>query len=246
MIKCENPQDRNRTEARRESGNRLSDMMQLSELKLVVASNLIRLRSGAGMTQAELGAKLNYSDKTISKWERGEAIPDAYVLTQLAELFGVSVDNILSSHDSWQPLEEDLPEEEHSYSTNRIIAVAVIGVWTLALTAFVALWLVHMIRWKIFAVALPVSILVYMVLICVFNKRDHLQYVIAFFVLSLFVMLFLLLPGNPWQLFLIAVLAEIIVFLSCNIRYPHRAKKKRAKKANKLLSTNRRERGQDG
>ena len=70
--------------------------MELAELKLVVASNLIKLRTGAGMTQAELGALLNYSDKTISKWERGEAIPDAFVLTKLAELFHVSVDNILS------------------------------------------------------------------------------------------------------------------------------------------------------
>ncbi len=199
-------------------------MIQLSELKLVVASNLIKLRTGAGLTQAELGAKLNYSDKTISKWERGEAIPDAYVLTQLAELFGVTVDNILTSHDKWQP--DDMPQEEHSYSTGMIIAVAVIGVWTLALTAFVALWLVDLIYWKIFAAALPVSILVYMILICVFNKKQHLQYVIAAFVLSLFVLLFLLLPGRPWQLFLIAVLAEVMVFLSCNIRHkPHRRRK---------------------
>ena len=77
--------------------------MQLDELKLVTAGNLINLRTGAGMTQAELGAKLNYSDKSISKWERGEAIPDAYVLTQMADLFGVSVDYILSSHDAWEP-----------------------------------------------------------------------------------------------------------------------------------------------
>ena len=59
--------------------------MELSELKLVSASNIIRLRNEAGITQAELGARLNYSDKTVSKWERGEAIPDAYVLKQLAE-----------------------------------------------------------------------------------------------------------------------------------------------------------------
>ena len=65
--------------------------MQLSELKLISASNIIKLRTGAGLTQAELGEKLNYSDKTISKWERGEAIPDAYVLTQMAEIFGVTV-----------------------------------------------------------------------------------------------------------------------------------------------------------
>ena len=203
--------------------------MQLSELRLVVASNLIKLRTGAGMTQAELGAALNYSDKTISKWERGEAIPDAYVLTQIAEIFGVTVDNILSSHDSWQPPADPEAEEERSYSVSMIIAIAVIGVWTLALTAFVALWIVHMIYWEIFVVALPVSILVYLILICSFGRRRHLQWVIAAFVLSLFVMLFLLLPGRPWQLFLIAVCAEVIVFLSCNVRRPHRRKKPEAK-----------------
>ena len=80
--------------------------MQLSELKLISASNIIKLRTGAGLTQAELGEKLNYSDKTISKWERGEAIPDAYVLTQMAEIFGVTVDYLLSSHDAWESTEQ--------------------------------------------------------------------------------------------------------------------------------------------
>ena len=192
--------------------------MQLEELKLVAAGNLINLRTAAGMTQAELGAKLNYSDKSISKWERGEAIPDAYVLTQMAELFGVTVDSILSSHDKWEPPADQEGEQDRSYSVSVIIAICVIGVWTLALTAFVALWLVHIIRPQIFVVAMPVSILTYLVLICVFHRTRYLQYVIAVFVLSLFVMLYLLLPNNPWQLFLVAILAEVIVFLSCNIR----------------------------
>ena len=77
--------------------------MQLSELKLISASNIIKLRTEAGLTQAELGEKLNYSDKTISKWERGEAIPDAYVLTQMAEIFGVSVDYLLGLTDEPAP-----------------------------------------------------------------------------------------------------------------------------------------------
>ena len=55
----------------------------MDELKLIFASNLIRLRTAAGMTQAELGEQLNYSDKSISKWERGEAIPDAAVLKRM-------------------------------------------------------------------------------------------------------------------------------------------------------------------
>ena len=197
--------------------------MQLSELKLISASNIIKLRTRAGLTQAELGEKLNYSDKTISKWERGEAIPDAYVLTQMAELFGVTVDYLLSSHDAWespeQQEEEEQRQEERHYSINVIIAISVLGVWTMALTIFVMLWLFDIILWQTFVVALPVSILTYMVLICVFRRRKHLQFVIAAFVLSMFILLYFTLPmQKPWQLFLIAVPAEVIVFLSCNIR----------------------------
>ena len=203
--------------------------MQLSELKLISASNIIKLRTEAGLTQAELGEKLNYSDKTISKWERGEAIPDAYVLTQMAEIFGVTVDYLLSSHDAWespeQQEEKERKQEEHRYSVNMIIAISVLGVWTMALTIFVLLWLFDIILWETFVVALPVSILTYMVLICVFRRRRHLQFVIAAFVLSLFILLYFTLPmQKPWQLFLIAVPAEIIVFLSCNIRRRPRKK----------------------
>ena len=194
--------------------------MQLSELKLISASNIIKLRTGAGLTQAELGEKLNYSDKTISKWERGEAIPDAYVLTQMAEIFGVTVDYLLSSHDAWEsPEQQESRQEETGYSVNMIIAISVLGVWTMALTIFVLLWLFDIILWETFVVALPVSILTYMVLICVFRRRRHLQFVIAAFVLSLFILLYFTLPmQKPWQLFLIAIPAEILVFLSCNIR----------------------------
>ena len=200
--------------------------MQLSELKLISASNIIKLRTEAGLTQAELGEKLNYSDKTISKWERGEAIPDAYVLAQMAEIFGVTVDYLLSSHDAWEsPEQQAARQEEAGYSVNMIIAISVLGVWTMALTIFVLLWLFDIILWETFIVALPVSILTYMVLICVFRRGQHLQFVIAAFVLSMFILLYFTLPmQKPWQLFLIAIPAEIIVFLSCNIRRRPRKK----------------------
>jgi len=98
--------------------------LELAELKLITASNIINLRTAHGLTQAELGAKLNYSDKTISKWERGEAIPDAYVLTQIAELFGVTVDDLLSSHSKWEAPPDETAGPEFTYSTDRIIGSA--------------------------------------------------------------------------------------------------------------------------
>ena len=199
--------------------------MDLNELKLVTASNIIRLRTDKGMTQAELGARLNYSDKSISKWERGEAIPDAFVLTQLAELFGVSVDFILSSHDRWErPKENEV--EEVRYSVEHIIAIAVIGVFTAFLIAFVTLWLMGIVEWRLFLFALSAAILTYLILICVFRRRRHLQYVIALLVASVFVVVYFYLPtANPWQLFLILIPAEVLVFLACNVKKRKHPKK---------------------
>ena len=200
--------------------------MELSELKLICASNLIRLRTAAGLTQAELGAKLNYSDKSVSKWERGEAIPDAWVLTRLAEIFDVTVDYILSSHDAWVP-PADEEDDSPQYSRGMIDAVAIVGVWTMALTGFVVLWWIGHIYWQAFFVGLTASAIVYLGLSIYFKRLKNLQYMLAALVLSIFILIYVLtLPfGNNWQLFLILIPAEVLVFLACNIRRrPRRSK----------------------
>ena len=193
--------------------------MELSDLKLIAASNLINLRTAHGMTQAELGAKLNYSDKTISKWERGEAIPDAYVLVQLAELFGVTVNDLLSADNRWEPPKDEDEVPARSYSVNVVIALVLLSVFTMTLGVFVTLWMLGIVEWRVFLVTLSVGILTYMILDIVFKHGRRLQYILAAFVLSLFVLAYFFLHRyNPWQLFLLLVPAEALVFLSCNIK----------------------------
>lgn len=194
--------------------------MELNELKLITAANLIRLRTGQNLTQAELGAKLNYSDKTISKWERGEAIPDAYVLVQLSEIFGVSVNDLLSAQDQWEPpVDPVAADNARSYSVNVIIAIVLIGIFTAALTVFVSLWLFDIIEWRVFLVALSVGLLVFLILDCVFKHARHLLPILASFVLSLFLLAFFFSPlDKPWQLFLLIIPAEVLVFLGCKVK----------------------------
>ena len=74
----------------------------MDELKNIVASNLIELRVASGMTQSQLAEKITYSDKSVSKWERAEAIPDVAVLKNIAEVFGVTVDYLITTHDRWE------------------------------------------------------------------------------------------------------------------------------------------------
>ena len=53
------------------------------DIKENFAKNLTNFRKQANLTQVELAEKLNYSDKAVSKWERGESIPDLYALKTL-------------------------------------------------------------------------------------------------------------------------------------------------------------------
>lgn len=57
---------------------------------------LAALRKGAGMTQQEVADRLGVSNKTISKWESGGGFPDIAILPALAELYGVTADDILA------------------------------------------------------------------------------------------------------------------------------------------------------
>lgn len=62
----------------------------------VLRNNLVSLRKKKGLTQKELADKLNYSDKVISKWERGESVPNIDALNQLATFFQCSIDDLIS------------------------------------------------------------------------------------------------------------------------------------------------------
>ena len=66
------------------------------ELKEIIAKNLIELRKLSHLTQAELAEKLNYSDKAVSKWERGESLPDIETFKNIADLYGITVDSLFN------------------------------------------------------------------------------------------------------------------------------------------------------
>lgn len=72
----------------------------------IISKNILSLRKKAGYTQADLADKLNYSDKAVSKWERGESLPDAEMLFNIATLFGVEIGYLFEEHDA-----VELPKE---------------------------------------------------------------------------------------------------------------------------------------
>ena len=55
----------------------------MEDIKKIISKNIQTLRKDADLTQSELAERLNYSDKAVSKWERGESVPDIVVLKQI-------------------------------------------------------------------------------------------------------------------------------------------------------------------
>ena len=74
--------------------------MDAEKLKLQIGSNIASYRKRAGLTQAGLAERLNYSDKAVSKWERGESMPDVTTLVQLAEQFDITVNDLVVDPDA--------------------------------------------------------------------------------------------------------------------------------------------------
>ncbi len=189
----------------------------MDERKATIASNLIRLRLALGMTQAEVGEKLNYSDKAISKWERGDVTTDVFVLMQIADVFGVDVDYLLKQHNEIEPVIYTRPDSG-SYTTKMITLVTILGIWTVALFVFVILWICGMVVWQVFVYAVPVSLITLLVLNSVWNNGKNNRFIIAALVLSIIATVYLtFLSRNLWQLFILAIPSLLLVFLGAHI-----------------------------
>ena len=192
--------------------------MNLEELKAIFAANLISQRQKANLTQAELAAQIHYSDKSVSKWERAEALPDAAVLKSLSQIFGVTVDWLLESHDKWES-EETKQKNSVVIDKNAVAGVAFLGVWTLAALLFVIFWILGEVYWVILLMGVPISLIALLVMNTLFNGRKFNKWIVAALVLAGFLVLaFFLRAYRPWQLIVVLVPAELLVLLGYRIK----------------------------
>lgn len=147
-------------------------------LKRQIAGNIVFYRKRAGLTQAELAQRINYSDKAVSKWERADALPDVLTLILLAEAVGATADQLIY-HDPNAPEAQpdaavpetveparDEPRKKPVRKTltqkRKIIAALVsILVWFVALLAYQVLSDAHLPGyWVGFLAAVPANAIV--------------------------------------------------------------------------------------
>ena len=110
----------------------------MENLGQIIASNLIFLRKNAGLTQLEFGEKFNYTDKTVSRWENGSVLPSIEVLKDIADFYGVSVDYLITEHQSVKEFNSSIGKTVNPGNKIAITALIVTVLWTIAMTIYVA------------------------------------------------------------------------------------------------------------
>lgn len=197
----------------------------MQALKDVIAANIVLLRRDANMTQLELAEKLNYSDKAVSKWERGESIPDITVLKQIADLFQVSLDFLVQEehpvkHEGKQTLRQRI--RNHGFITG----ICVLLVWLIATLVFVILDISMRNptrHWLSFIYAVPVSMIVWLVFNSIWFKPHRNFLIVSLLMWSILISLylsFIVFSMNLWLLFAVGLPGQLIILLWSRVRRP--------------------------
>ena len=197
------------------------------KLKRRLGSNIAAYRKRAGLTQLGLAEKLNYSDKAVSKWERGESTPDVLTLTQLAELFDVTVNDLLVDPNALPeqkgPVERAVGKAVEKTLKRKadkkiILLLCTVLVWFVALLAFVVISSLELPKsWMAFVYAIPATGIVALCLNSAwrdFRKNKLFVSVIVWGgLLSIFLSLLLFAQANIWKLFLLGIPGQAAVLL---------------------------------
>lgn len=189
----------------------------MQELRKIIAENISSLRTSASMTQAGLAEILNYTDKAVSKWERGEAIPDVTVLKEIADYFGVTVDYLLRADHTGE--ENPSAARSRAASVNRFIItmISLASIWIFAAIGFVILMLSNTVAppWLAFVYAVPVCGIVLLVLNSIWGIRKLNFLVVSLILWSILASVYLsilMLGGlNLWMLFIIGAPAQTVI-----------------------------------
>ncbi len=186
------------------------------DIKENLAKNLILYRKANNLTQLDLAQKLNYSDKAVSKWERGESVPDLYILKMLADFYGVTIDALIS-----EPKNEVLPKGHGKNVKRTAILLCSTGlVWLVAVLSYAMINLfvpsiTH--TWLSFFYALPINFILLLVFTAVWKKTWLNTLAISFLIWTILLAVYLTLlctlitpPKTLWMIFLIGIPLQLL------------------------------------
>ena len=201
--------------------------MDDEQVRARIGANIAFYRKQSGLTQAQLAEKLNYSDKAVSKWERGESIPDVLTLMQIADQFQVTVDDLLGDvnalPDNPTTLERAMTQVSEKAlrrkaNKNIILALSTTLVWFVALFVFVVFSSFDIPNSGLaFFYAIPVNAIVLLSLRSAWHDFRWNKALISAIVwgslVSIYASIWAFLDFNAWKIFLLGIPGQIAIFL---------------------------------
>lgn len=189
----------------------------MNNIREIVASNILNLRKHNHLTQLELAEKIKYSDKAISRWEKGEVLPDIETLSNLAEIFGVSISYMFEEHIEVEK-KFILTKEFTNKTIMALLSISVI--WLIATIAFVYAGIFLSISfWQAFIWAIPATIMV-----CIqFNRKWGKKWLglimSSVFIWTLLLSLYLqFISYKMWLLFILGIPLQCLVVVAYFIK----------------------------
>jgi len=190
----------------------------MKDIKPIIAKNILELRQANGMTQFDLAEKLNYSDKAISKWERGESCPDISVLLQISDMFSVPPVSLVREESTKEQLKAE-SKKVHRYNRSMITGISILLVVLVALFVFVVITLSvaeAKLQWLSFLYAVPTIMIVWLIMNSIWFNRRRNYMIISLLMWSLLAathISFLTAGVNIWLIYLLGIPGQIIILL---------------------------------
>lgn len=215
--------------------------MENNDINITIGRNLQKLRRNMKLTQLELAEKFNYSDKSISKWEKGESLPSIEVLYQLAKFYGVSLDALTTEGEIILPDQPALTRDR-LFPTKLIIALlAISAVWITATIVYVTNQILTGNNlFMVFLWSVPISCVLLIIFNAIWGKRRWLFWILSFLLWSMLVCLHIqLIEYNVWIIYFVGIPLQIAVILwsalmsKPKIKHPKEKKEKPSKKEKK-------------
>ena len=198
----------------------------MNDIKDNIAKNISMLRTERNMTQPELAKRLNYSDKSVSKWENGISTPPIDVLKEIADIFEVTLDDLVRDPDAGE-YDRIYTAKENKSNKIVITLLAIILVWLIVIVMYVyGSVLADENYWQLFVYAVPVSAVVALVFNCLWGKRSYTFILVSVIIWSALASLYLsFLEYNPWMIFIVGVPVQIATILWSQLKSGRHNKK---------------------
>ena len=209
----------------------------MEDLKRTISKNLIKYRKSAKLTQLELAEKLKYSDKNVSKWERGDSVPDVVVLKQIADIYGVTVNDFLIERGEVLVVKNEPVKEKQKFLNKNQFFITLLSVGLVWLVAIIAFGVINIFTeldsysWWSFIIAVPVSTIVVLVFTSIWCSNLLNSIVVSILIWSIALTLFICIRvPDMWLIFIIAIPLQILDLLWFTFRKVKKINKKELEK----------------